>query len=57
MGLAKSLGQETSFISIYDFELLSLEMSKTKALIQTLYCIIGIRIKEEAEIDELTSSV
>ena len=52
MGMAKSLGLKTSFAMLAGSELFSLEMSKTKALMQAFRKAIGVRIKEETEIIE-----
>ncbi|CAL9766430.1 unnamed protein product [Musa acuminata subsp. burmannicoides] len=52
MGLAKSLGPETPFATVFASEIFSLEMSKTEALTQAFRKAIGVRIKEEAEIIE-----
>ncbi|KAM1343826.1 hypothetical protein PS2_007897 [Malus domestica] len=52
MGMAKSLDLETPFAMLAGSELFSLDMSKTKALLEVLGKAIGVRIKEETEIVE-----
>merc|ERR1711990_578901 len=52
MGLAQSLGADTSFTSMAGSEIYSLEMNKTEALTQAFRKSIGVRIREETEIIE-----
>merc|ERR1719324_217900 len=51
MGMAQALGSDTPFTTIAASEIFSLEMNKTEALTQAFRRSIGVRIKEEIEID------
>uniref|UniRef100_A0A914GXH8 RuvB-like helicase n=1 Tax=Globodera rostochiensis TaxID=31243 RepID=A0A914GXH8_GLORO len=50
MGISKSIGDDTPFISISASEVFSVDLSKPEALTQAFRKAIGVRIKEETEV-------
>jgi len=52
MGISKSIGADTPFVSISASEVFSVDVGKTEALMQAFRKAIGIRIKEETEVLE-----
>ncbi|KAL3097999.1 hypothetical protein niasHT_027544 [Heterodera trifolii] len=50
MGISKSIGGDTPFISISASEVFSMDLSKPEALTQSFRKAIGVRIKEETEV-------
>lgn len=51
MGISKQITADTPFVSISASEVYSMDVSKTEALMQAFRKAIGIRIKEETEVD------
>jgi len=50
VGISKSIGVDTPFVSISSSEIFSLGVGKTEALYQALRKAIGVRINEETEV-------
>ena len=53
MGISKALGTDTPFVAMTASEIFSVEVSKTEVLMQSFRKAIGVRIKEETEVNFL----
>lgn len=51
MGISKALGEDAPFVTISASEVFSMDMSKTEALMQAFRKAVGVRIKEETEVN------
>lgn len=54
MGISKAISIDTPFVSISASEVFSVDVSKTEALMQAFRKAIGIRIKDETEVFQVT---